>query len=92
MIQSPGLATSICSSDLPATVTAAPTKAGLTEREQQVLRLMAAGLSNAEIAAELVLGLETIKTHVRNVLARLAVRDRVQAVITAYESGFISPR
>ena len=46
-------------------------------------------MSNAEIAAELVLGLETVKTHVRSVLAKLGVRDRVQAVITAYESGFI---
>ena len=54
-----------------------------------MLRLIAQGLSNAEIATELVLGLETVKTHVRNVLAKLGVRDRVQAVITAYESGFI---
>ena len=54
-----------------------------------MLRLVAQGLSNAEIAGVLVLGLETVKTHVRNVLAKLGVRDRVQAVITAYESGFI---
>jgi DNA-binding NarL/FixJ family response regulator len=64
-------------------------KANLTDREEEVLRLVAQGLSNAEIATELVLGLETVKTHVRNVLAKLGVRDRVQAVITAYESGFI---
>ena len=64
-------------------------KANLTEREEEVLQLVAQGLSNAEIATELVLGLETVKTHVRNVLAKLGVRDRVQAVITAYESGFI---
>lgn len=64
-------------------------RSGLTEREQEVLRLVAQGMSNAEIATELVLGLETVKTHVRSVLAKLGVRDRVQAVITAYESGFI---
>jgi DNA-binding NarL/FixJ family response regulator len=64
-------------------------KANLTDREEEVLRLVAQGLSNAEIAGELVLGLETVKTHVRKVLAKLGVRDRVQAVITAYESGFI---
>lgn len=65
-------------------------KANLTDREEEVLRLVAQGLSNAEIATELVLGLETVKTHVRSVLAKLGVRDRVQAVITTYESGFIN--
>ncbi|MEU5562176.1 response regulator transcription factor [Micromonospora musae] len=63
----------------------------LTEREAEVLRLMAAGLSNPEIAAHLVVGVETVKTHVGNVLAKLAVRDRTQAVIAAYESGFVTP-
>lgn len=63
--------------------------AKLTEREKEVLRLMAQGRSNAEIAAELFLGVETVKTHVRNTLAKLRVRDRVQAVVRAYESGFI---
>lgn len=66
--------------------------AGLSEREAEVLRAMAAGLSNAEIAEQLFLGVETVKTHVGNVLAKLGVRDRTQAVIEAYESGFISPR
>jgi DNA-binding NarL/FixJ family response regulator len=63
--------------------------AKLTEREKEVLRLMAQGRSNAEIATELFLGVETVKTHVRNTLAKLRVRDRVQAVVRAYESGFI---
>ena len=61
----------------------------LTEREQEVLRLMARGLSNNEIATELILGLQTVKTHVANILAKLNARDRTQAVIRAYESGFV---
>ncbi|AYY15082.1 DNA-binding response regulator [Actinobacteria bacterium YIM 96077] len=63
----------------------------LTDREGEVLRMMAAGLSNVEIAGELVLGVETVKTHVGNVLTKLGVRDRTQAVIAAYESGFVAP-
>jgi len=62
---------------------------GLTEREGEVLRLVAAGLSNAEIARELYVGVETVRTHVGNVLAKLGVRDRTQAVVRAYESGFV---
>ncbi|WP_226887310.1 response regulator transcription factor [Nocardia brasiliensis] len=66
-------------------------QAKLTDRETEVLRAMASGLSNAEIAASMFLGVETVKTHVRNVLMKLRARDRTQAVITAYESGFIAP-
>lgn len=65
--------------------------ARLTGREADVLRLMAAGLTNAEIAGRLAVGPATAKTHVAAILAKTGARDRTQAVIAAYESGFITP-
>lgn len=63
----------------------------LSPREQEILRLLARGHSNAEIAHELTVSLETVKSHVAAVLLKLGVRDRTQAVIRAYESGFVVP-
>ena len=63
----------------------------LSQRELEVLRLMSRGLNNAEIADHLILGQATVKTHVASILRKLAVRDRVQAVVFAYEHGIVEP-
>ena len=61
----------------------------LTPRERDVLKLIASGMTNQEIGAELFLGIQTIKTHVTSILTKIGARDRTQAIITAYESGFL---
>ena len=68
-----------------------PRLASLTPREREILTLMAQGMSNQEIADDLVVSATTVKTHVGNVLAKLDVRDRVQAVVVAYETGLMAP-
>jgi DNA-binding NarL/FixJ family response regulator len=74
----------------PAQATPPPSFQELTPREQQVLRLMAKGYSNARIATELFIGVGTVKTHAAHILAKHALRDRVQAVVLAYETGFVT--
>jgi DNA-binding NarL/FixJ family response regulator len=80
-----------CSGPAPGGTPASSATGSLTERERDVLRLVAAGLSNSEIAATLYLSEATIKSHITRILARLSLRDRVQIAVYAYENGLVRP-
>ena len=88
---SPAVTRRLITSYVQAPAPGAQLPAALTAREVDVLRALAGGLSNAEVARELYLGETTVKTHVTSILAKLGVRDRLQAVIVAYESGLVRP-
>ncbi|QVQ52366.1 response regulator transcription factor [Spiractinospora alimapuensis] len=87
----PAAVRSLAASSPPASTSASRAVASLTDRESATLRLVARGLSNAEIAAEQFVSPETVKTHVSNVLTKLGARDRTQAVIAAYDAGLVRP-
>lgn len=87
----PAMTRSLIERFAPVTDRPAPGPVELTDREDEVLRLLAKGKSNQEISEELFVGGETVKTHVRSVLLKLGARNRTQAVIVAYESGFVTP-
>jgi DNA-binding NarL/FixJ family response regulator len=65
--------------------------AELTDREADVLTLLATGCSNQDVSEQLYIGMETVKTHIRSILSKLGAKNRTQAVVIAYESGFVAP-